>query len=98
MKKVILEQPEVAVIELSNVNKDKYYGIIQGGAKGFVTRKDYDQGVYYPLVCESVTNGNTWNIHINTELKGLVRNLISNTSFTVYEFDTSKELFSWLAE
>jgi hypothetical protein len=99
MKKVILEKPEVAVVELSNVSNEKYYGVSPDyDKKGFITKTDFNLGKYTVLSQRLLTKGNGWDSFDSQDLKTIIKKLISNTLFTVYEFDTSKELFTWLAE
>jgi len=99
MKKVVLEKPEVAVVELLNVNTNRYYGVSnKNGLKGSLTRRNFYNGQYSAFCCQSVTKGNAWDGHDSEKLVDVIKNLISSSLFTVYEFETSKELFAWLAE
>jgi hypothetical protein len=98
MKKVILQKEEVT-IELSKVSPDKYYGVLnRSGSKGLITKRKYATGQYSAFCSESITKGNSWDMNDSDTITGLVKNLIELSNFSVYEFDTSKELFTWLVE
>ena len=97
MKKVVLEKEET--VELTNVDPRKYYGVLRScGSKGFITRRNYREGLYSAYCCEGVTRANSWNLQDSDTLDSVIKKLIDILYFKVYEFDTAKELFTWLAE
>lgn len=99
MKKVI-ESEEVT--PLSSVNEDKYYGVINTSnrevVKGFIGRREYEYGEFCVFCSDKLTMGNTWPDYDSKNLTKLISDLINSKNFTVYEFDTSVELFKWLGE
>lgn len=100
MKQVIDNKPN-DVVELSYVTPKKFYGVANrvGRAVGFISRLNIEKG-YVVFNSDGLTDGN-WNpaiyAHYAQELTGLIAILIAN-NYEVYEFDTSKELYGWLAE
>lgn len=95
MKKVVLEENDV--VYLSEVSELKYYGVFFDNQKSFITKRNYFDGDYSAFLCMSVTKGNSYDGHDSCSLKETINSLISS-SFIIYEFDTPKELFTWLAE
>jgi len=97
MKKVINTDRDT--VNVSEVDSDKFYGFVQNhtNLKGFISRISYCSGDYQAKAITDLTEGNSWPIHTRSNLKDAIDNLL-NKNFTVYQFDTSKELFTWLAE
>lgn len=98
MKTIVnaVESPNVAQV----VSKGKYYGIVSPfsmSKRGFICREKYDSGKYNTICSNCLTNHNYWDEYENESLAGLINQLIAG-KFTVYEFDTPQELFTWLAE
>ena len=93
------------VVTVAECSKRYYYGIYcktdddsDGYNKGFITRSEYDDGCFVVMCACGFTNGNNFNSFRNhNDINALIHHLIDN-KFTVYRFDTPKELFAWLAE
>lgn len=97
MKKVIIKV-ENELVEVSNVDEEKYYGM-QGlhSNKGFVVQSQFKSGNFKILSSESFTYGNGWSDYENNNLISMFNRILKDNK-TIYEFDTSKELFKWLSE
>jgi hypothetical protein len=101
MKRVIkvVESMVQAIVPDTN----KYYGIklCSGGReKCFVTRDGYRCKEYRLLCPDEITEGNSVNF-ISEDKKNLyclLNAVLQSNCGKVYEFDTAKELFTWLAE
>lgn len=81
------------------VSKEKYYGIAPPfflSRKGFICRERYDAGKYNAICRIELTNHNDWE-YSNDSLAALINDLRCE-NFTVYEFNTPQELFTWLAD
>ena len=98
MKQVILKKKPVDVVAVEDISSEKYYGIEESeGYKGFIAAKNY-LGKPLVLAADSVTQGNGWSALDNkTTLKSCIITAI-NEGCQVYEFNTNKELFAWLAQ
>ena len=97
MKKVILNESQVATIVLDDVTSDKYYGAQIRDRKGFISRQGYGQGDFRLYAVDSVTVGNAWSF-FDFPILSTVISRILDANNNVFEFDTAKELFKWLAE
>lgn len=96
MKKVIKEQPEKTT-NIVNVNDSKYYGVQTIAAvRGFTTMTNFRQHPYMIKSINCITQGNGWEMR-NISLQNLLEECILR-GWTVYEFDSAKELFTWLLE
>lgn len=98
MKKVINTSRDT--VNVSEVDSDMFYGFIQNqtNSKGFITRANFCHGNFQMKSITDLTEGNSWPTHSRSNnLQDSINNLL-NYNFTVYQFDTSKELFTWLAE
>jgi hypothetical protein len=96
MKKVIMENETVTVQEVS---LDKFYGYSNGsGSKGFCLRSGYDKGAFRFVSLESFTRGNGYTEIEGQTLSQTIESLIKSNNLDFFEFNTAKELFSWLAE
>ena len=99
MKKVVKGTLPSDIVQLTEVNSQKYYGLKHpnDNSRGFISRSKFCNGEYIPMCCDELTNGNRWSC--SDSLTKLIGDLMSGPRpFTVYEFDTHKELFGWLAE
>jgi len=66
--------------------------------KDLFQEKIFCDGNYQMKSITDLTEGNSWPTHSrNNNLFDAIKNLLVN-KFTVYQFDTAKELFTWLAE
>jgi len=104
MKTVVLKQ-ETNIVEASNVDDNKYYGTVKKASpegKGFIVRTLYGdsngRSTYKLMSINYFTKGNSFESFDGYSLFGLIKELLKNNSFDIYEFDTPKELFKWLAE
>jgi len=74
--------------------------------KGFVSRDVYCQGEYRARSSSSLTEGNGWSFDIKDILSSIREDcgkflsyiILNQPEFTLYQFDTEKELFLWLSE
>ena len=97
MRKVILNT-ETNVTALDNVNVNKYYGIeTNSNGRGFITAQQYC-GKYICVSRSGLTYCNGWHDFTGSDIKEVIKQQIIEHKFVVYEFDTYKELFRWLAE
>ncbi len=102
MKEVILSVPSKSVTT-NSVRDDKYYGVLVDDEKGFVTRHNCDYDYFFIAAKSKITNGGCWHSFTHTTLQGLIEFILNpmrlcNYQIFVYEFATSSELFTWLAE
>lgn len=97
MKKVIIRKEE-ATVDVASVSGNKYYGATQLGAKGFIIRTGVNAGPYKILSNNHFTQGNGWSG--DTAYNGLAATIREHIRIggEVYEFETSKDLFTWLAQ
>ena len=89
---------EAPTINPSDVRSDKYYGMIHkyGGGKGFVSALPY-KGKFIILCAIALTEGNCFSGFENcVTIQDAVTK--AQNMFTIFQFDTHKELFKWLAE
>jgi len=94
MIKVIIDN--TTEIKVQDVTPKHFIGVKRCGEKAFVTREKYEMGFYKLLSTNQLTKGNGYCIYDEPTLAGLLKNLI-NANFEVFVFETSKELFTWLA-
>jgi len=98
MKMQVIKQVQIPTLDPTDVRSDKYYGIIpkEGGDKGFVSASPY-QGEFTILFVDSLTTGKSFAI---CESYATLKELCTENQehFTIFQFDTYKELFKWLAE
>lgn len=75
---------------------DKFYGAKRSDGVGFVTTREYRRK--FKLACVSnLTFGNEWDSCEGETLLECLDKALA-WKFQVFEFDTAKELFTWLAE
>ena len=88
---------------VKDINSDllttnKYYGIKAfDGQTGFISQEGYYTGKYIALCSNTLTHRNAWDLLAKPELSKMIEGLLKR-GFEVYEFDTPKELWSWLAK
>jgi hypothetical protein len=104
MKTVVLNQ-DTNIVEVCNVDDYKYYGTVKKASpkeKGFIVRTLYGasngRSTYKLMSINYFTKGNSFELFDGYSLPGLIKELLKNNSFDIYEFDTPQELFRWLAE
>jgi len=99
MKQVLLKTPPQNITTPRSVTPNRYYGVKSGlKSKGFIARKDFEQGEYRVHSIDSLTKGNEWDSFSKTILSDTITGLLRNGSFEVYEFETPTSLMAWLAE
>lgn len=99
MKQVKLKVPHSEIVPIDSVSKDKYYGFKENiGEKGLIMQSIYGTGAFKLFASQSITQGNHYGSSGGLKtLKAAIDWLLMN-EFEVYEFDTPKTLFAWLAE
>lgn len=96
MKKVIRQQ-KVDTVDINCVSKEKCYGVRIKGDKGFITRYSYGCGPFTVRSTIGLTDFNGWRLADSENLMSTISILLSN-AVTVYEFNSSSELFKWLSD
>jgi len=96
---VVLKVPSHRnIVSVDEVNEDLYYVVKSDAAIGIITRQHYDDG---PFLCKSTdefTRGNGWTFVCGCKTLTQVVTKAINLKFTVYQFDTAKEMFQWVAD
>lgn len=95
MKEVINRSRDT--LHVSEVDSDMFYGFVRDNDKGFISREKFAEGNFIPFSIRELTNGNSWSGYRSDSLKEVTLNLIDK-GFTVYQFVTAQELFTWLAK
>ena len=100
MKQVTCDPPTIPTVPVDQVSIHKFYGTENStGERGFITRKRYDSGDFFARSLRALTNGNGWHNYSKPSLPELISCLKDRpTPWDVYEFDTARELFTWLLE
>ena len=109
MKKVVLNPPQAAIVEVKNVGPHRYYGMTYYGGKAFMTAKEYVESeggnaAFVWLCCEAVTRNNKvhsegLNGHGHSSVKDAISYVLErHSNCEIFEFETSLELFQWLAK
>ncbi len=85
------------------VNNNRYYGFSlskSGNMRGYITREVYGKGKYVCRCLSCLTQGNGWETWDDDTLHGVINRLIAfaTNEYTVYEFDTYRDLMKWLLE
>jgi hypothetical protein len=98
MKKVINNNDQTTT-SVDNVNVMKYYGISHTNAnsKGFITRENYESGLFVTKCISGLTNGNCWSGQNSSSLINLIKQMISS-NYQIFEFDTYREILQWLSQ
>lgn len=96
MKKVVKVTPN-NIVNTTDVSLTKYYGILCCDSKGFISRTSYKHGNFIVYRETELTNGNYYIINYKT-LKDAIEAIIDYHNSEVFEFNTAKELFAWLAK
>lgn len=103
MKKVILTKPESQVTEVKDVSFNKYYGMTYYGGKAFLTTKEFatrEEGATFIWLCRDFVNHNNkicladGYSSVQEAIEYAIQNKMASE---VYEFNTDRELFKWLA-
>lgn len=92
--------PPIAEVTLKDINSEKFYALedSSGGkiSRSFAGRRTWRSGKFVWFCSELLTLGNSYN-DADT-LEGLIQWGIAQRNFKVFEFETSKELFLWMAQ
>ena len=98
MKKIVQDVEEVTI---QSVTTDKYYGVYFGSgrrcAKGFISRESYFSGKYRVICLDGLTFGNGWSHNNKASLILTIQSCLKE-GFEAFEFDTAKELMTWLSK
>lgn len=98
MKIQVIKEVQIPTLDPANVRSNNYYGVIQKhrGDKGFVSTSSY-KGRFIILCVDSLTTGNSF---AGCESYATLKELCTENQerFTIFQFDSYKELFKWLAE
>jgi len=96
MKKVIKKLEKDNVVLVTDTDQKKYYGVINRfDDKGFITKDSFYSKTFTVKCCEDITIGNGFDMFNEYSINEIIDELLSH-GFTVYEFNTYKELFRWL--
>ena len=100
MKQVINPRSNDDVVAVTQVSERSFYGFTydDNKKKGFITRAYFDSGKFRAVVKASITIGNGLSDTNNQTLKGLISELVARKDRSVFQFESSDELFAWLAE
>jgi hypothetical protein len=94
---VVMPTPEKNVVFLDEVDSDKYYGVIwQGNERCSIQSTGYKTGIFVAKCNRGLTYQNHFGCP--TELVQFIEYQCIKDNRPVYQFDTAKELFAWLAE
>ncbi len=98
MRQVVKLEEKHEIVDVNDVNATKYYGVINiDTEKGFIAKGKMCDLEFNLMARKEITIGNCWSHFKNANLKKMCENLII-ANFKIFEFDTPKELFAWLAE
>lgn len=90
---------EVLQVSCENVDPQKYYGVLVNNIdKGFITQETYCDGDFRVLACSDLTEGNNfYNFRGSETLTEFVKEILQRGE-QVFEFNSCKDLFRWLAQ
>jgi hypothetical protein len=97
MKKTVVKSIVPSnVVTLSQVDENLFYGVLINENKAFIIQENYRQGNFNTVNAGAgMTYSNGY--AQRSSLKDLIGFYLSSKC-QVYQFDTAKELFAWLAE
>ncbi len=108
MKHVLTKPPTQTYVHIENVDHTKYYGVSYSGEqksslgqKAFLTRQHYSSGPTGVFMWRCVDGVNRGNGIFSERGYYSVADAIKQCmefNVEVFEFDTAKELFKWLAQ
>lgn len=87
----------VREVESTIVASHRYYGFINAGQRGFITRENYREGSYVARCLTCLTEGNGWSDDNYTDLASFINVLVAQ-GWVIYEFATYHELMGWILE
>ena len=97
MKIQVINEVHIPTINPLNASSDKYYGVIHKytSDKGFVSALPHN-GKFIIFCAIDLTEGSRFSGFVNcVTIQDAVTKAQDN--FTIFQFDTYKELFKWLA-
>ena len=104
MKQVVQTLPPPPVmpqIAVNQANDHKFYGMQTYAGKAFLTQRTYKSGEYVWISLDGLTYCNSYTpSNVDSSFDNLSEALKYGIDFhknRVYEFDTAKELMTWLA-
>lgn len=84
-------------IHFTDCLTNKFYGVQAHSWRGFITRTNFHDGYYYVTVMdEGVTEGARRFAGDYNTMYECIKDIL-NIGFTIYQFDSAKELCEWLA-
>lgn len=101
MKQVVTKLPPQDVTLITNLNREKFYGVTDkaGSAwKGFICLDKYSRDMVGPAsvrCLHAFTSANTYGHHSSDGIYDLVKMMIGS-GYIVYEFDNLSEMALWL--
>ena len=102
MKRIILSENSERFMFSKAASDDKFYGVLSSkGSRGFIFREEYRGGRYRNICVDELSRGNSWSSMYAESLKEAIDkfiNFVGDIHFAVFEFDSQKELFLWLAK
>lgn len=96
MKQVIFSDTNNLVVNVEKTTPYKFYGIEYEGRKAFVTMTTYKTGRVVAISNVDPNWGNMYGNHCDSLREML--DYANSRGDTVYEFNTAKELFSWMSK
>lgn len=88
---------EVTRVYVENANLNKYYGVDCDGEREFIMSPKYRSDEYRIICADGMTYGNCRYEHCEDKsLQGIIAAAL-NDGLKVYEFDSARELFKWMA-
>lgn len=101
MKEIIISPPEPNFITLEDaeIHKRNFYGVLIKGERAFIAKDSLFEGPHLPYrlkVAKDITSGNSFG-YVESNLRKMVTEILSK-GHKVFQFDSAKELYLWLAE
>jgi len=98
MKQVIVGHTDT--IDIYQCSENKFYGVLFVGDdenKHFITKNNFYNGEFQIKATYNLTVGSSFPVFSNKILHIVLKNIVDR-KHKVYQFDTHKELFKWLAK
>jgi hypothetical protein len=100
MKEIIASPPEVnfVLIQDAEIHSRNSYGVLLKGddRRCFIAKDQLLSGFYRVKLAKDITSGNSFGYQ-NPDLRSMIVEILSKGN-QVFQFDTAKELYLWLAE
>lgn len=105
MKKLVQDK-QIPTFTAEEARINKFYGAqkISDNSKGFISRPYYKDGKFQIKTIDNITEGNNFNytgecnVTLLERLDTFLKRILLHNQFNIFEFDTAKELFLWLAQ